>query len=244
MQSYHIRISAGSRKRLEESKRKTGKSFSRLIDETLGIDEYTLSDEQINEWVQEGAFTSPPKVKPAKTYSPLPKPCPAVIDAQILMCWQHEAGRRFRRNQASAAIEGISLARKELITAVRQKIKLGYYPTKAHAPVQLDSKRRTWGEVYPKWFKNHQKNRSEFEIYFDNRLLALVKQELLSRIEDGLYKLNSLYPVRGYQKEWVVINGVTLLPPQEGLDVPHLFKVRPVAKVFKHDSTLIFTDTR
>ena len=60
MQSYHVRISAASRKRLEESKRQTGKSFSRLIDETLGVDENTLSDEQINEWVQEGEFTPPP----------------------------------------------------------------------------------------------------------------------------------------------------------------------------------------
>ena len=241
MQSYHVRISAASRKKLEESKRQTGKSFSRLIDETLGVDEYTVSDEQINEWVQEGEFTSPPKVKPTKPYSPLPKPCPAVIDAQILMCWQHEARRRFRRNKkTSAAIESISLTRKELLKAVRQKIRLGYYPIKADAPIQLDSKRRTWGEVYPKWFKNHQKNRSEFEIYFDNRLAALIKQGLLSRVEDGLYKLNALYPGRKYLKEWAVIAAVTLLPPQEGLDIPHIVKVYPVASALRHASLLTF----
>ena len=50
MASYHIRISEASRNRLEESRRQTGKSFGRLVDEALGIDEYTLSDEKINEW--------------------------------------------------------------------------------------------------------------------------------------------------------------------------------------------------
>ena len=237
MQSYHVRISEASRKRLEESKRETGKSFSRLIDETLGVDEYTLSDGQINEWVREGEFTSPPKVNPTKPYSPLPKPCHAVIDAQILMCWQHEAGRRFRRNKnTSAAVESISLTRTELLKAVRQKIRLGYYPTKAHAPIQLSPQHRTWGEVYPGWFKNHQKSRSQFQIYFDNRLTALVKQGLLTRVEDGLYKMNSLYPERIYQNEWAVIRGVTLLPPQEGLAIPQLVKASLVGNDVKHDA--------
>ena len=157
------------------------------------------------------------------------------------MCWQHEAHRRHRRDKKTpTAIESISLTRKELLKAVRQKIRRGYYPTKAHAPIQLDSKRRTWGEVYPKWFKNHQKNRSEFEIYFDNRLAALLRQGLLSRVEDGLYKLNALYPGRKYQKEWAVITAVTLLPPQEGLDIPHLVKVYPIASALRHASLLTF----
>ena len=187
----------------------------------------------------------PPEGKTTEPYSPLPKPCPAVIDAQILMCWQHKTRRRFRRNKKTfAAIESISLTRKELLKAVRQKIKLGYYPTKAHAPVQLDANHRTWGEVYPKWFKNHQKNRSEFEIYFDNRLAALVKQGLLSRVEDGLYKLITLYQGREYQKDWDVITAVTLLPPQEGLDIPHMLKVRPVAKPWPPESPSIFAHTR
>ena len=104
MESYHIRISEASRKQLEQLKRQTGKSFSRLIDETLDVNEYTLSDEQINHWVKEGEFTSPPKVKPAKTYSPLPKPCPAVIDAQILWCWKHEFNKRSRRKKTFTQI--------------------------------------------------------------------------------------------------------------------------------------------
>ena len=223
MASYHIRISEASRNRLEESRRQTGKSFGRLIDEALGVDEYTVSDEKINEWVKEGESTSPPKVKPAKTYSPLPKPCSAIIDAQILMCWEHQKNRIYRnKRKPMDALGGISLTRKELLKAVRQKIKLGYYPRKAHAPIQLSPHHRTWGEVYPDWFKNHQKSRSQFQIYFDNRLTALVKQGLLTRVEDGLYKLNALYPEYRYQNEWAVIRGVTLLAPQEGLNITHM----------------------
>ena len=175
MESYHIRISEASRKQLERLKQQTGKSFSCLIDETLDVDEYTLADEQINNWVKEGEFTSPPKVKPNKTYSPLPKPCSAVIDAQLLMCWRHEFTKRSRRKKTSTDIDNIVLTRKELIRAVRQKINQGYFPQKADAPIQLDAKHRTWGEVYPEWFKNHQKSRSQSQIYFDNRLTALVQ---------------------------------------------------------------------
>jgi hypothetical protein len=86
----------------------------------------------------------------------------------------------------------------------------------------LDSIHRTWGEVYPDWFKNHQNNRSEFEIYFDNRLAALLRQGLLSRVKGGLYKLNGICLGRKYDNEWTIIKGITLLPPQEGLEIPHM----------------------
>lgn len=76
------------------------------------------------------------------------------------------------------------------------------------------------------------------QIYFDNRLTALVKQGLLTRVGDGLYKMNSLYPERRYQNEWAVIRGVTLLPPQEGLSIPQLVKVSPAGIDVKHDTYL------
>ena len=237
MRSYHVRISEASRNRLEESRKQTGKSFLRLVDESLGVDEYTSLDEKVDVWVKEGEFTSAPKVKPAKAYSPLPKPSAAVIDAQILMCWKHQKDRIYRnKHKPPNVLGGITLTRKELLKAVRQKIRLGYYPTKAHAPIQLSPQLRTWGEVYPGWFKNHQKSRSQFQIYFDNRLTALVKQGLLTRVEDGLYKMNSLYPERIYQNEWAVIRGVTLLPPQEGLAIPQLVKASLVGNDVKHDA--------
>ena len=244
MPSYHIRISEASRKQLEQLKRQTGKSFSRLIDEALDVNECTLADEQINNWVKEGEFTSPPKVKPAKTYSPLPKPCPAVIDAQILMCWRHEFTKRSRRKKTAAEINNIVFTRKELIRAVRQKINLGYYPQKTDAPIQLDAKHRTWGEVYPEWFKNNQKTRSKFQVYLDNRLIALVKQGLISRLEDGFFKLSALYPLHRYENEWAVIRGVTLLPPQKGLDIPHIMNASPVGKALKHEPLLALSHAR
>lgn len=223
MASSHIRISEASRTLLEDAREQTGKSYVRLLDEALGIDAYTLADTQINEWVRDGEFTKSPETKPATSYSPLPKPTPAVIDAQILMCWEHQKDRIYvNRHKPADALKDISLTRKELLKAVRQKMKLGYYPTKAHAPLQLDSTQRTWGEVYPDWFKQHQKRRSQFQIYFDNRLTALVKQGLLQRVEDGLYKLNALYPERMHQNTWAAIRGITLLPPQEGLEIPHM----------------------
>ena len=242
MASYHIRISEASRNRLEKSRRQTGKSFGRLIDEALGVDEFTVSDEKINEWVKEGESTSPPKVKPAKTYSPLPKPCSAIIDAQILMCWEHQKNRIYRdRRHPTDVLGDISLTRKELLKAVRQKIKLGYYPRKAHAPIQLSPHHRTWGEVYPDWFKNHQKARSQFETYFDNRLIALVKQGILSRVQDGHYKLNALYPERRYQNEWAAIKGITLLAPQEGLNIPKLVTASPIVNNVKHENYVSIT---
>ena len=245
MASTHVRISEASRNRLEESRKQTGKSFVRLVDEALGVDEYTSSDEKVVGWVKEGEFISPPKVKSAKTYSPLPKPCPAVIDAQILMCWEHQKNRIYRnKRKPTDVLGGITLTRKELLKAVRQKIRLGYYPIKADAPIQLDSKRRTWGEVYPEWFKNHQKSRSQFQIYFDNRLIALVKQGLLSRIQDGLFKLATLYPLHRYENQWAVIKGVTLLPPQKDLDIPHIMKASPVDKALTHESLLTLSHAR
>jgi len=213
MPGTHIRISEAARNLLDEARKQTGKSYIRLLDEALCT----------NEEGEDGGVTSSPEVKPTKSYAPLPKPAPSVIDAQILMCWEHQKDRIYRgRSKPSGVLEDISLSRKELLKAARQKMNLGYYPRKAHAPVQLNAKQRTWGEIYPEWFKNHQRSRSQFQIYFDNRLTALVKKGLLRRVEDGHYKLNALYPEYRYKNAWAVIRGITLLPPQEGLEIPHM----------------------
>ena len=232
MQTYHVRVSQASRNNLEESKRQTGKSFVRLIDDALGVDEYTIVDATIDEWVREGKFTLPPKVRPTHSHSSLLKPCSTIIDAQILMCWRYESLRLSKPKKTAVHLGRITLTRKKLIRAVRQKIRLGYYPVKSKTPVQSDSKYRTWGEVYLEWFKHHRKNRSEFCIYFDNRLTALVKQGFLFRTEPGLYKLSSLYPLRRYRNEWAVIEGVTLLPPQKELNIPNILNSRSAEKLY------------
>ena len=155
------------------------------------------------------------------------------------MCWEHQKNRIYRNKRKPTDVLGdISLTRKELLKAVRQKIKLGYYPKQADAPIQFGSHLRTWGEVYPDWFKNHQKARSQFETYFDNRLIALVKQGILSRVQDGHYKLNALYPERRYQNEWAAIKGITLLAPQEGLAIPKLVTATPIVNDIKHENYL------
>ena len=239
MRTTLIRISEASRKRLEDSKRETGKSFVNLVDDVLGVDEYTLRDEELNEWVQQDDSPSPPPVSPTRAYAPLPKPSPAVIDAQLLMCWQHELNRRSKKKNATK-IQDILLSRKELLRAVRQKIRLGYYPTKPHAPVQPDSDHITWATLYPQWFKNNHKSRSAFQVFCDNRLASLVKQGFLRRVEDGLYRLSSLYPLYQYKNEWAAITGVTLLPPQQGLEIPRLVSITPTAQRLRHGDSLIF----
>ena len=240
MKTTLIRISEASRKKLEDSKRQTGKSFVNLIDDVLGVDEYTLLDEGVHEWVTQHNAPFPPSVSPTRSYSPLPKPSPAVIDAQLLMCWQHELHRRSKNKKTITNIKDIVLSRKELLRAVRQKMRLGYYPTKAQAPVQTDSDYTTWATLYPQWFRNHQKSKSSFQVSCDNRLASLVKQGFLTRIEDGLYQLSSLYPLYQYQNAWIAITGVTLLPPQQGLEIPRLATITPIVHTLHHESSLTF----
>ena len=72
----------------------------------------------------------------------------------------------------------------------------------------------------------------------------LVKQGLLSRLEEGLFKLSTLYPLHRYENEWAVIRGVTLLPPQKGLDIPHIMSASPVGKAVTHESLLAFSYAR
>ena len=75
-------------------------------------------------------------------------------------------------------------------------------------------------------------------------VIALVKQGFISRLEDGLFKLSTLHPLHKYDNEWAVIREVTLLPPQKGLDIPHIMSASPVGKAVTRESLLAFSYAR
>ena len=93
------------------------------------------------------------------------KPPSAIIDASILYSFKQL---------------GKTLTRKEIKEAVITMMQESKYPT-------------TWAEVYSSWWKNYQRNKSKFELDFDNRLRRLVKDQLISNEpKSGKYSLNNL----------------------------------------------------
>ena len=81
------------------------------------------------------------------------KPPSAIIDASILYSFKQLAKK--------------TLTRKEIKESVITMMQESKYPT-------------TWARVYHRWWKNYQKNKSKFELDFDNRLRRLVKDQLIS----------------------------------------------------------------
>ena len=68
--------------------------------------------------------------------------------------------------------------------------------------------------------------------------LQLLGAIILARVQDGLYKLNALYPEYRYQNEWAAIKGITLLAPQEGLAIPKLVTANPIVNDVEHENYL------
>jgi len=81
------------------------------------------------------------------------KPPSAIIDASILYSFK-QLGKK-------------ALTRKDIKESVITMMQESKYPT-------------TWSEIYPKWWKNYKRNKSKFELDFDNRLRRLVKDQLIS----------------------------------------------------------------
>ena len=92
------------------------------------------------------------------------KPPSAIIDASILYSFK-QLGKK-------------TLTRKEIKESVITMMKESKYPT-------------TWAEVYSNWWENYQRNKSKFELDFDNRLRRLVKDKLISNeAKSGEYSHN------------------------------------------------------
>jgi hypothetical protein len=81
------------------------------------------------------------------------KPPSAIIDASILYSFK-QLGKK-------------TLTRKDIKDAVINMMQESTYPT-------------TWSRVYHLWWENYQRNKSKFELDFDNRLRRLVKDKLIS----------------------------------------------------------------
>jgi len=81
------------------------------------------------------------------------KPPSTIIDASILHSFK-QLGKKI-------------LTRKDIKDAVITMMQKSKYPT-------------TWSNVYFWWWKNYQRNKSKFELDFDNRLRRLVKDKLIS----------------------------------------------------------------
>jgi len=80
------------------------------------------------------------------------KPPSPIIDACILYSFK-QLGKK-------------TLTRKDIKDAVINMMQKSTYPT-------------TWSRVYPIWWENYQRNKSKFELDFDNRLRRLVKDNLI-----------------------------------------------------------------
>ena len=81
------------------------------------------------------------------------KPPSTIIDACILYSFK-QLGKK-------------TLTRKDIKDAVITMMQESEYPT-------------TWSKVYSNWWVNYQRNKSKFELDFDNRLRRLVKDNLIS----------------------------------------------------------------
>ena len=81
------------------------------------------------------------------------KPPSAIIDASILYSFKQLAKKTLTRTEI-----------KESVIKMMQESK---YPN-------------TWANVYFRWWENYQRNKSKFELDFDNRLRRLVKDKLIS----------------------------------------------------------------
>jgi len=130
------------------------------------------------------------------------KPPNAIIDAAIVSLWRDKPGDK---------------SRKDVLEFV---IKQMQSPTSSIRPTHLSP---TWA-TYPgtsKWFGSHTKYKGKFELTVNNRINALIRNQILEPVKGsrGMYKLfrNLL------QDEWDRIDGIQKLEPQRGIVIPKLF---------------------
>ena len=235
---HSLQISAAAYRKLSTLVDSSGLSYTEFVDHLLDIGE-TESLSKVNEF-----HLDRDKIETSIRDS-IPKPPQAVMDTSILMCWKNHTehdyeywvGSNFTRREIIFAVSyhltkniDISLEYRKSIMAnsfgiddkiespVKQKTVNPFKKTAAQENVTKAN--TTWAALYPTFFKHHLNNRSNFEIYCDNRLNALVKKGYIVRTDDGLYSINK----NGLSEtDWTIIQGVYNLSPQKHLNIPRLF---------------------
>ena len=125
-----------------------------------------------------GIDTSKPKAKKIRRiYKEHTGVTPAIIDAAILRCWEHEAVRwqeqktYFRGSLAEAS--SIDKSRAEINNAVRECMQRPY----------LNG--TTWMSIYPRWYKE------SLETYINDRLHSLKAKGFINNSKKGVWTMVS-----------------------------------------------------
>jgi len=156
-----VRISNETKAALDKHQKVSGsKSVNDAIANLLGID------------------TSKPKAKKIRRiYKEHTGVTPAIIDAAILRCWEHEAVRwqeqktYFRGSLAEAS--SIDKSRAEINNAVREAMERTY------------SNGTTWMSLYPIWYKE------SLEDYINDRLQSLKAKGFIDNSTKGVWTMVS-----------------------------------------------------
>ena len=190
----HIRVTQEIKAALDKHQKAIGsKSANDSIANLLGID------------------TSKPKAKKIRRiYKEHTGVTPAIIDAAILRCWEHEAVRwqeqktYFRGSLAEAS--SIDKSRAEINNAVREAMERTY------------SNGTTWMSIYPRWYKE------SLETYVDGRLQSLKAKGFINNSKKGVWTMSwsAITP-----EEVVFLRLVTeYIEPHKQLNIPQLLKDR------------------
>ena len=80
----------------------------------------------------------------------------------------------------------------------------------------------TWAEYHKTWFNSHKKYKGKFELTVNNRINALIRNQVLEPVKGsrGMYKLFRIL----LQDEWDIIDGIQKLEPQRGIAIPNFWK--------------------
>ncbi len=166
------------------------------------------------------------------SYQKLEKPPFALIDTEILLCWETDSLTHWRHYKASKSSKyaanklpdkWVTKERVELIGAVRQKMKTGYSHEEKQENMNfhLDPEENTWAKLFPKWFALNDYEKQSLSRTVDDRISALVNKGFIEqqprerRVQvRGQYRMN-LIAINPY--EWKMLRGISYLPPQKHL---------------------------
>ena len=156
-----------------------------------------------------GIDTSKPKAKKIRRiYKEHTGVTPAIIDAAILRCWEHEAVRwqeqktYFRGSLAEAS--SIDKSRAEINNAVRECMQRPY------------SNGTTWMSLYPIWYKE------SLEDYINDRLQSLKAKGFIDNSTKGVWTMVSNVIE---SEEWDLLRLVTeQIQPHKQLNIPDLLR--------------------
>jgi hypothetical protein len=235
---HSLQISPAAYQKLSALADSSGVSYTEFVDHLLGIKKSESLSNKMEVGVDHNKIGN-------SIRDSIAKPPQEVMDSSILMCWRNHTeydyeywvGSNFTRREIIVSVSyhltkniDFSLEYRKFIMAnsfgIDDKIQSTakqrtVNPFKKTAEEEnVLQKISTWANLYPTFFKHYLNNRSNFEIYCDNRLNALVKKGYIVRTDDGLYSINK----NGLTAtDWTVIQGVYNLLPQKHLNIPRLF---------------------